>query len=203
MEKAMTVEMYVVLVVLAVVMLLAGAHTRWIKLAGERKLKAAEDELADIEVILKTERREGAEAVELATQATEAMAEATAAMVDAVRRRDVAIAASLRHKQALDRQFHLIEDTCLERDAIWQKYRDQTLGAGNAQDLLFSELQRLGKFMQQKAKEHHFAPIEPSEKLTKVLGKFRKEHRDEGAAKTAVQAEAKRRRDAIEANIRE
>jgi hypothetical protein len=99
-----------------------------------------------------------------------------------------------------DNQFHCIEDTCQERDGIWTMYREQVLGAGAAQDLLWSELERMRRFILAKSSEHNFEMIVPSAELQQVLGRYTERHRDEAAAKAgALQAkeEIRRRNDGL------
>ncbi len=102
--------------------------------------------------------------------------------------REAAAAATRR----ADNQFHCIADTIDERDGIWKMYREHVLGAGAAQDLLWSELERMGRFIAVQAHAHGFALPEPSKELQQVLGNYRSRHRDEAAAKAGVlEAKAK------------
>jgi len=105
------------------------------------------------------------------------------------------------HQQRADRQFHLIEGSLQERDGIWKIYRDHALGAQGAQELLFSEIERMFRFIRQKAKQHGFEPWEISGSLQRVLNAYQCEHADENAAKKAVLGEKERIRDGIRCNI--
>jgi hypothetical protein len=80
-------------------------------------------------------------------------------------------------------------------------YRASVLGAGNAQDLLFTELQRMAQFMRAKAKQHDFEPLGPSEQLQKVMGAFRAEHREEQSARKGAAKAAQGLKDATQERI--
>lgn len=103
-----------------------------------------------------------------------------------MRERNDAVAIADAATRRADNQFHCIEDTVNEREAIWVLYREQSLTAGAAQDLLWSELERMRRFMVVKGKQHNFDVLPPSEELMRVLGVY-SHHRDENAAKEALQ----------------
>jgi hypothetical protein len=136
---------------------------------------------------LKVERDEAVQLAEKAGEAVE-IAEKTARLAQEEAKREKEKAREQKHRA--DRQFHYIEDTIQERDGIWQIYRRAVLGAGNAQDLLFREIDRVYRWGRQVAQKHGFDPIEPSSEVKRALSQFQQMHRDEDAAKNGV-AEAK------------
>jgi len=128
-------------------------------------------------------------AAETLERADEALETSRKSLEQAVEDRELALEQATFHREKADRQFHCIEDLEKQRDGVWAMYRDSTLGAGNAQDLLFRELTRYGAYLNAQAAKFGFKPIEPSPDLLKVLAMFRETHVDEAGAQRGCEAE--------------
>jgi hypothetical protein len=112
----------------------------------------------------------------------------TAALNAANNERDLALALAAKEKKRADEQFAVIEDFDLEKRQIWDIYRDSTLGAGNCQDLLFSELNRLLRIHNAMAKKYGFEPNGIRKPVQQAIDRFSCQHRDEQAVKARIAA---------------
>jgi hypothetical protein len=108
---------------------------------------------------------------------TEQLAEASQLLGAARAETEQAAALAVREKNRADRQFGVIGDIERERDQVWQRYRDLCVGAGNAQDLLFRELDRVLRLYNARAKEHGFETLRHRKDLQEALDAFAAEHR--------------------------
>lgn len=107
---------------------------------------------------------------------------------DAKKEADRATELARREKRRADEQFKVIEDATNETRATWTLYRQQSIGAGNAQAWLFREIGRVVSSYNRRADGYGFPHYQIPERLSNVLSTYRDEHLDEQRAKNAKNA---------------
>jgi chromosome segregation ATPase len=108
---------------------------------------------------------------------------------------DAAVRLAEKEKRRADAQFGVIEDIKAERDQIWRRYRDMSASAGHAQDVLFTELERLLKVFNARAHKYGFERFELKKDLVSALRQFNQLHgQDDAVIRKKVEAEAKKAR---------
>jgi hypothetical protein len=112
----------------------------------------------------------------------------TGALNEAHDERDRALTLAAKDKKRADDQFAVIEDFDREKRQIWEIYRDSCLGAGNCQDLLFTELTRIIRLHNTMAKKHGFKPDGIRQAIRDAVEAFASKHRDEPAIKERLDA---------------
>jgi vacuolar-type H+-ATPase subunit I/STV1 len=106
-------------------------------------------------------------------------------------------ALAMKQQRRADEQFGVIEDIGRERDQIWRRYREMCASAGHAQDVLFTELERILKMYNARALKYGFEPFKMRTDLLSALRQFTKLHgKDDEVTRQEVRAEAEKARPA-------
>ena len=119
-------------------------------------------------------------------EAKDLVEEITGSLQSVAKERDDAFRIANREKKRADEQFALIEETCQERNQVWRIYDDLSIGAANAQDLLFDELSRILRVHNAMAHQHDFKAQALRPELGKALGTFKERHGDSDKARAQV-----------------
>jgi hypothetical protein len=90
------------------------------------------------------------------------------------------------HRDRADRQFKYIAKTCQERDAWVAIFRESSLAAGNAQDVLYREIDRCFRYVLAMSKKHGFPALEPKGDVVRSLVGFRTKYLDDSSIELAI-----------------